>query len=44
MLYGYVVGSGYMGYLPSAGKFILFETEEEYRRIYEEENEEEDLD
>lgn len=27
---GYLVGYGYMGYIPSQGKYILFATEAEY--------------
>jgi len=27
---GYYVSSGYMGYIPSQDKFILFSTEKEY--------------
>lgn len=34
---GYVVASGYMGYLPSIGKYLLFPTEEEYVEEYKEE-------
>lgn len=34
---GYTVAFGYMGYLPSLGKYILFTTEEEYIDTYEEE-------
>lgn len=34
---GYVVSSGYMGYLPSVGKYLLFATEEEYVEEYNEE-------
>lgn len=33
---GYVVPSGYMGYLPSIDKYLLFPTEEEYVEEYEE--------
>ena len=35
---GYVVANGYMGYLPSVDKYLLFATEEEYVDIYEEES------
>lgn len=28
--YGYIVGSGYMGYVPSDEKWMLFASEEEY--------------
>lgn len=35
---GYVVAYGYMGYLPTDGKYLLFSTEEEYIDIYEEES------
>ena len=35
---GYVVASGYMGYLPSVNKYLLFATEEEYEEFYNEEN------
>ncbi len=34
---GYVMPSGYMGYLPSIGKYLLFSTEEEYIEEYNEE-------
>ena len=34
---GYVVAFGYMGYLPSLGKYLLFATEEEYVEEYDEE-------
>jgi len=34
---GYVVSDGYMGYLPSIGKYLLFPTEEEYVEEYKEE-------
>ena len=33
---GYIVASGYMGYLPSVGKYLLFATEEEYIEVFEE--------
>ena len=34
MMKGYVVPSGYMGYLPSVGKYLLFATEEDYIDMY----------
>lgn len=34
---GYIIASGYMGYLPSIGKYLLFPTEEEYVEEYNEE-------
>lgn len=33
---GYVVGSGYMGLMPSLGGYILFSTQAEYEEIYKE--------
>lgn len=33
---GYLVWYGYMGYMPNLGKYILFDTETEYREMYEE--------
>lgn len=37
---GYVVSSGYMGYID--GKYILFATEEEYKEYLESDNNSED--
>ena len=31
---GYLLGYGYMGYLPSDGKYHEFETEEAYKEYY----------
>ena len=39
---GYLVGRGYMGYLPSLGKYILFPTETEYYEMLREEAPDED--
>lgn len=33
---GYNVPDGYMGYMPSLGRYILFSTEGEYAEIYKE--------
>ena len=32
---GYIIGCGYMGYLPSVGRYLLFCTEDEYKEEYE---------
>lgn len=34
---GYNTKYGYYGFLPSAGRYVLFTTEEEYRELYLEE-------
>lgn len=34
---GYVVSTGYMGYFPEIGKYLLFATEAEYADAYREE-------
>lgn len=39
---GYVVASGYMGYFPSLGKYLLFATETEYAEAYREDGENEE--
>lgn len=39
---GYVVSTGYMGYLPISGKYLLFATEAEYAETYREEEENEE--
>lgn len=39
---GYVIPSGYMGYLPELGKYLLFATEAEYAEAYREEGENEE--
>lgn len=36
---GYLVFGSYMGYLPSDGKYHEFETEEEYKEYYRENEE-----
>lgn len=33
---GYLVSTGYMGYMPSLGNYILFATQAEYEEIYKE--------
>ena len=33
---GYVIGAGYMGWVESLGRYILFATEEEYKEYYSE--------
>ena len=33
---GYAIASGYMGYVPSKGKYMLFDTENEYVNWYRE--------
>ena len=33
---GYLIGSGYMGYVPELGRYILFATETEYYEYIEE--------
>lgn len=37
---GYTVGSGYMGYIPSEGKYQLFETDDEHAEYIREMEEE----
>ena len=37
---GYAVSDGYMGYLPSEGRYEKFETEDEYTSYYREFEEE----
>lgn len=32
--HGYLVASGYMGYIPSADSYKLFDTEQEYNSIF----------
>lgn len=32
---GYVVGTGYMGWIPFLNRYILFATEEEYKEAFE---------
>lgn len=34
---GYMTDRGYKGYVPSIGTYLLFETEEEYIRYFNEE-------
>ena len=40
MMKGYWLGYGYMGYLPSDGMYHEFETEDEYKACYREDEEE----
>lgn len=39
---GYVVSTGYMGYFPEIGKYLLFATEAEYAEAYREDEENEE--
>ena len=31
---GYYVSVGYMGWIPEAGRYLLFATEEEYKEVF----------
>lgn len=37
---GYLISSGYMGYIPSKGTYMLFPTEQEYHEAMKEEEDE----